>query len=180
MNCARAGAGRSSRSAVVLVNHPRRQPAAVSPRRSTEYWSRALPQESGAGLKAPEIMTGLLKMDNQLFEFWRTREDQGDAAPGGWLAKAKNIMAKRLMKLCPRESTPRKDSLRRAVERHMASLGLSGNPRKKAEPDPAECTKKERPGADIVAAKTWRAINLWRRGGSIATLLADPGCVNAP
>jgi len=37
-----------------------------------------------------------------------------------------------------------------------------------------------RPGADIVAAKTWQAINLWRRGGSIATLLADPGCVNAP
>jgi hypothetical protein len=63
-------------------------------------WNRALRRESGAALKAPEIMTGLLKMDNQLFEFWRTREDQGDAAPGGWLAKAKNIMAKRLMGKC--------------------------------------------------------------------------------
>ena len=83
------------------------------------------------------------EMDNQLLEFWRTRDELGDAAPGGWLAKAKNVMAKRLMELCPRESTPRKDSLRRAVERHMVVLGLStGNPRKKAEPNPAECTKK--------------------------------------
>ena len=66
-----------------------------------------------------------------------------DTAPGGWLAKAKNIMAKRLMESSPRESAPRKDSLRRAVERHMVVLGLStGNPRKKAEPNPAECTKK--------------------------------------
>ena len=40
------------------------------------------------------------EMDNQLLEFWRNREDQGDAAPGGWLAKAKNIMAKRLMGKC--------------------------------------------------------------------------------
>jgi hypothetical protein len=69
--------------------------------------------------------------------------DRGGPVPGGKLAKAKSVMAQRLMKLCPRESTPRKDSLRRAVERHMVLLGLStGNPRKKAEPNPAECIKK--------------------------------------
>ena len=101
---------------------------------------------------------------DQLLEFWRTRDDQGDAAPEGWLAKAKNIMAKRLMKLCPRESTPRKDSLRRAVERHMASLGLSGNHRKRAEPDPAECTKK----AKEVSSGAWTP-------GEISALLATVG-----
>ena len=101
---------------------------------------------------------------DQLLEFWRTRDDQGDAAPEGWLAKAKNIMAKRLMKLCPRQSTPRKDSLRRAVERHMASLGLSGNHRKKAEPDPAECTKKPKE----VSSGAWTP-------GEISALLATLG-----
>jgi hypothetical protein len=58
------------------------------------------------------------------------------------LAKAKNVIAQRLMELCPRELMPRKDSLRNAVERRMAFLGLStGNPRKK-EPNLAECPKK--------------------------------------
>ena len=79
------------------------------------------------------------------------RYDREDIAPGGWLAKAKNIMAKRLMESSPRESAPRKDSLRRAVERHMASLGFSGNHRKKAEPDPAGCTKK----AKEVSSVAW-------------------------
>ena len=46
------------------------------------------------------------EMDNQLFEFW-TRYGRGCTAPGGWLAKAKSVMAKRLMELCPRESAPR-------------------------------------------------------------------------
>jgi hypothetical protein len=104
------------------------------------------------------------EMDNQLLEFWRTRDNQGDAAPGGWLAKAKNVMAKRLMEACPRESTPRKDSLRRAVERHMASLGLSGNHRKREEPDPAECTKV----AKEVSSGAWTP-------GEISALLATLG-----
>jgi hypothetical protein len=82
------------------------------------------------------------EMDKALRELLG-RYDREDVAPGGWLAKAKNVMAKRLLELCPHESAPRKDSLRRAVERHMVVLGLStGNPRKKAEPNPAECTKK--------------------------------------
>ena len=73
------------------------------------------------------------EMDNLLIEF-STRYDP---------AKAKNVMAKRLMELCPRESKPRKDSLRNAVGRRMIFLGLStGNPRKKAEPNPAERVKK--------------------------------------
>ena len=81
------------------------------------------------------------EMDKALRELL-ARYDR-DTAPGGWLAKAKNITAKRLMELCPHKSAPRKDSLRRAVERHMVFLGLStGNPRKKAEPNPAERTKK--------------------------------------
>jgi len=73
------------------------------------------------------------EMDNLLMEF-STRYDP---------AKAKNVMAKRLMELCPRESKPRKNSLRTAVERRMAFLGLpTGNPRNKAEPNPAERAKK--------------------------------------
>jgi len=82
------------------------------------------------------------EMDKALRELLG-RYDREETAPGGWLAKAKNVMASRLMDLCPRESTPRKDSLRRAVERRMAFLGLStGNPRKKAEPKLAERAKK--------------------------------------
>jgi len=82
------------------------------------------------------------EMDKALRELLG-RYDREETAPGGWLAKAKNVMAKRLLELCSHESAPRKDSLRRAVERHMVVLGLStGNPRKKAEPNPAERTKK--------------------------------------
>ena len=82
------------------------------------------------------------EMDKALRELLG-RYDRAGPVPGGRLAKAKRVMAQRLMELFPRESTPRKESLRRAVERHMVLLGLStGNPRKKAEPNPAECTKK--------------------------------------
>jgi hypothetical protein len=72
--------------------------------------------------------------------------DRGGPVPLGRLATAKRVMSQRLMELCPREWVPRKDSLRRAVERHMVFLGLStGNPRKKVEPNPAECTPKKAP-----------------------------------
>jgi hypothetical protein len=72
-------------------------------------------------------------MDKLLIEF-STKYDP---------AKAKNVMAKRLTESCPRESKPREDSLRKAVERRMVFLGLStGSPRKKAEPNPAEHAEK--------------------------------------
>jgi hypothetical protein len=64
------------------------------------------------------------EMDKVLIEF-RTRYDLGGTAPAGWLAKAKNVMAGRLVELCSCESRPRKDSLRGAVERRLAFLGLS-------------------------------------------------------
>ena len=79
-------------------------------------------------------------MDKVLTELWTKFR----AASGGLSAKVENVMAKRLMELCPHESKPRKDSLRRAVRRRMAFLGLSGGnpPLKKAEPNPAERAKK--------------------------------------
>ena len=84
------------------------------------------------------------EMDKALRELLARYDRGGTAPPGGRLAFSKQVMARRLIELCPRESAPRVDSLRRAVERHLVCLGLStGNPRKKAEPNPAECTKKE-------------------------------------
>src|SRR5215475_9058187 len=65
------------------------------------------------------------------------------------LAKAKYVIAQRLLELCPRELMPRQDSLRNVVERRMAFLGLAtGNPRKKAEPNLAakKATKEVRSG----------------------------------
>ena len=82
-------------------------------------------------------------MDKALRELLARYDRGGTAPPGGRLAFAKRVMARRLIELCPRESVPRKDSLRRAVERHLVFLGLStGNPRKKAEPNPAQHAKK--------------------------------------
>ena len=83
------------------------------------------------------------EIDKVLIELCTTYQRVSDL-PGGWFAKVKNVMADRLIKLCPHESKPRKDSLRRAVRRRMAYLGLSGGnpPRKKAEPNPAERAKK--------------------------------------
>ena len=80
------------------------------------------------------------EMDKVLTELWTKFR----TASGGLFAKVENVMAKRLMELFPHESNPRKDSLRRAVRRRMAFLGLSGGnpPRKKAEPNPAERAKK--------------------------------------
>jgi hypothetical protein len=81
-------------------------------------------------------------MDKVLIELW-TRYQRESPVPGGWFAKVKNVMADRLMKSCPHESKPRKDSLRRAVRRRMAFLGLStGKPRKETEPNPTERAKK--------------------------------------
>ena len=83
------------------------------------------------------------EMDKALRELLARYDRGGTAPPGGRLAFAKRVMARRLIELSPRESAPREDSLRRAVERHIVFLGLfAGNPRKKAEPNPAECTKK--------------------------------------
>ena len=83
------------------------------------------------------------EMDKALRELLARYDRGGTAPPGGRLAFAKRVMARRLIELCPRESVPRKDSLRRAVERHLVFLGLStGNPRKKAEPNPAQHAKK--------------------------------------
>jgi hypothetical protein len=83
------------------------------------------------------------EMDKALRELFGRYGQGGTPPPGGWLGYAKRVMGKRLMELFPHQSKPRKDSLRRAVERHMVFLGLSTrNPRKKAEPNPAECTKK--------------------------------------
>ena len=81
-------------------------------------------------------------MDKALRELLARYDRGGTAPPGGWLAYAKRVMAKRLMELYPRGSKPRKDSLRRAVERRMVFLGLStaGNPSKKAQFNPAEKT----------------------------------------
>ena len=79
-------------------------------------------------------------MDKALRELLSRYDRGGTAPPGGRLAYAKRVMAKRLMELYPRGSKPRKDSLRRAVERRMVFLGLStaGNPSKKAQFNPAE------------------------------------------
>jgi hypothetical protein len=83
------------------------------------------------------------EMDNALRELFGKYDQGSMPPPGGWVAYAKRAMVGRLMKLFPHGSKPREDSLRRAVERHMVLLGLStGNHRKKAEPNPAECTEK--------------------------------------
>ena len=79
------------------------------------------------------------EMDKVLTELWKKFR----TASGGLFAKVENVMAKRLMELCPHESKPRKDSLRRAVRRRMTFLGLStGKPPKEAKPNPAEPAKK--------------------------------------
>src|SRR5262249_48855499 len=82
---------------------------------------------------------------------------------------AKSVMAQRLMKLCPRESKPRNDSLRRAVERRMAFLRLStGEPRKKGEPNPPE-----RAAPNEVASGAWTAAEITALLGTLGGDLID-------
>ena len=101
------------------------------------------------------------EMDNLLIEF-STRYDP---------AKAKNVMAKRLMELCPRESRPRKDSLRSAVGRRVVFLGLStGNPRKKAEPNPTERAEK---GTKEVGSGAWTPAEITALLGTLGSNLTN-------
>jgi hypothetical protein len=67
------------------------------------------------------------EMDNQLVGLWQKYGP----------AKAKAVMGKRLLECCPRDTMPKQDSVRNAVERRMASLGLpTANPRKGPESKP--------------------------------------------
>lgn len=117
------------------------------------------------------------EMDNQLAGLWQKYGP----------AKAKAVMGKRLLECCPRDTMPKQDSVRNAVERRMVSLGLStGNPRKKPEskpeprPEPnAASEPTEVPNvAKQVASGTWSSVQITALLGAIGGDITNESIVD--